>query len=63
MEDKPTISFDFEVVRVQSMADGAPRLVLGLQEQDIKIAAMLWEAKLAGLLLHAEVTVEELKRK
>jgi len=57
--DEPTIEFDFEVVKIQSMADGSPRLVLGLSEADVKVAAMLWECKLDGMVLHASVTVEE----
>lgn len=54
------ISFDFVVARVQSLADGAPRLLLDLQEQDVAVAAMLWEAKLQGMVLHAVVTAYRL---
>lgn len=50
------ISFDFVVARVQSLADGSPRITIDLREQDVNIAAMLWEAKNAGLILHAEVS-------
>ncbi len=54
--EQPVIEFDFIVARVQSLADGSPRLVLDLQETDLPVAAMLWQAKLDGLILHAEVT-------
>ncbi|GIV86613.1 MAG: hypothetical protein KatS3mg054_0642 [Chloroflexus sp.] len=50
------IIFNFVVARVQSLADGSPRIVIDLQEQDIDIAAMLWQAKTDGLILRAEVT-------
>lgn len=57
LEDAPEITFDFIVSKVQSLADGSPRLVIDLQESDLPVAAMLWQAKLDGLVLHAKITV------
>lgn len=51
------IEFDFIVARVQSMADGSPRLVLDLPEEGKDAVFMLWEAKLMNIPLHAKVTV------
>ena len=44
-----TFTFDLDLVRVQSMANGNPRLILDLREDEIHIAAALWEARLQGL--------------
>ena len=57
MDDKPKIDFDFEVVKIQSMADGSPRVVVGLMEGDLDKAMKLWAGKLNGMLFHAEITV------
>ena len=51
------IEFDFVVARVQSMADGSPRLILDLPEDAQPAVMMLWEAKLQNIPLHAIVTV------
>lgn len=56
-EDQQRIEFDFIVAKVQSLADGSPRLVIDLTEDALPIAAMLWQAKLDGLVLHATVSV------
>ena len=58
MADDIQIEFDFIVSKVQSMADGSPRLILDLQEQALPQALLLWDAKLRGLVLHAVVTEE-----
>jgi len=57
MSGTPTIEFDFIVAKIQSMADGSPRIIIDLQEQDMSKAAMLWECKLHEMILHASITV------
>ena len=56
-DEGKAIEFDFVVARVQSMADGSPRLVLDLPEDAQPAVMMLWEAKLQNIPLHATVTV------
>jgi len=59
MANELAIEFDFIVSKVQSLADGAPRLVIDLTEDALPIAAMLWQAKLDGLVLHATITAKQ----
>jgi hypothetical protein len=53
------IEFDFIVAKVQSMADGSPRLILDLPEKNMPQAMLLWDAKLRDKYLHAVVTEEQ----
>ncbi len=59
MAEDIKIEFDFIVAKVQSMADGSPRLILDLNEQDFPQAVLLWDAKIQGKMLHAVVTEDE----
>jgi hypothetical protein len=53
---EPSIEFDFVVVKIESMADGSPRITLDLAEMNLPEASMLWAAKISSLLLHAKIT-------
>ena len=47
----PKIEFPAEVIRVQTMADGSVRVVLGLPETCIPQMAMLAECQRQGIVL------------
>jgi hypothetical protein len=49
--DDRVIKFQAQVIKVQSMADGALRITLDLPEDLINIAALLMESKRQGGLL------------
>ncbi len=51
------IIFQAEVVKVMTMADGSPRVILGASENAIPQAAMLMECQRRGILL--EITCKE----
>ena len=53
-----TFTFILDLVRVQSMANGNPRLILDLREDEIHIAAALWEARLQGLATTVTVKID-----
>lgn len=53
------IEFPFTVAKVQTLADGAPRITIDLPEQCIREMAMLAQAKLDGIYLKATVTVDK----
>ncbi len=56
--DRLTFTFNLDLVRVQSMANGNPRLIIDLAEDEINIAAALWEARLQGLPVSVTVTIK-----
>ena len=58
MVNRLSFTFNLDLVRVQSMANGNPRLILDLAEDEINIAAALWEARLQGLTVSATVTIQ-----
>ena len=51
MSKPAQIVFVAEVVKVQTMADGSPRVTLGLPETAIPQAAMLMQCKVDGIAL------------
>lgn len=58
---KPVIlcEFDFALVRVQSMADGAPRVVLDLPEYATDAAVTMWQERLKNKRMKAFIVVIE----
>jgi hypothetical protein len=59
VEKQPEIVFEFIVSKVQTMADGSPRLILDLPETCIKEMAMLAEGKLKGFVFEAHVIIKK----
>ena len=53
------IEFPFTVAKVQTLADGAPRITIDLPESCIAQMAMLAQAKLDGIYLKAVVTADD----
>lgn len=51
MTDEPAIVFPAEIIKVQTMVDGAIRLTLDLPADQIQNAAKLMEAKQRGATL------------
>jgi len=51
-----SIDFEFIVAKVESMADGSPRVTIDLKESNLPEASMLWAAKLGKIVLHAHIT-------
>lgn len=61
-KEQQVIKFPAQVIKVQSMADGALRITLDLPEQLTNIAALLMESKRQGGLLEvAAVAVNKVK--
>jgi hypothetical protein len=61
MSDK-AIQFAAEIIKVQTMTDGAIRITLDLSAEMVQIAAKLMEAKQRGALLEvAAVAVDKSK--
>jgi hypothetical protein len=58
---KPSISGDFEVIRVQTMANNAIRLVLEMPETMIPQMSMFAECHRQGIYLHGEFTALDRK--
>jgi hypothetical protein len=58
--DRPSISADFEVIRVQTMANNAVRVVLEMPEHMIPQMGMFAECKRRGIYLHGEFTAKAL---
>lgn len=61
MTDNQVIKFQAQVIKVQSMQDGALRVTLDMPEHLIDIAALLMESKRQGGLL--EVAAVAIKAK
>ena len=60
MTDEPAIVFPAEIIKVQTMVDGAIRLTLDLPADQIQNAAKLMEAKQRGATLEiAAVAVRQ----
>jgi len=59
----PAISADFEVVRVQTMADKSIRVVLEMPEHMIPQMGMFAECHRNGIYLHGEFTATDPKGK
>ena len=58
--DRPSISADFEVIRVQTMANNAVRVVLEMPEHMIPQMGMFAECQRNGIYLHGEFTATTL---
>jgi len=59
MAERPAISADFEVIRVQTMASNAIRLTLEMPEHMVPQMAMFAECQRSGIYLHGEFTAAE----
>lgn len=60
MSDAVAIAFPAEIIKVQTMVDGAIRLTLDLPADQIQTAAKLMEAKQRGAILEvAAVAVKQ----
>ena len=57
-ERSEKIKFQAEVIRVQTMADGALRVVLDMSEDNVMQAAQLMECKRWGAVLNVECEAE-----
>ena len=57
---EPKISADFEVIRVQTMANNGLRVTLEMPEHMIPQMAMFAECKRSGIYLHGEFTAVSL---
>lgn len=55
-EPEASIDFVFTVARIESMADGSPRVTIELKESNLPEASMLWAAKISHIVLHAHIT-------
>ena len=58
-----TITFPFTVAKVQTLADGAPRITIDLPESCIPEMGMLAQSKLDGIYLQATITVANFLKK
>lgn len=56
--NQPRIEADFEVIRVQTMASNAVRVVLEMPEHMIGQMAMFAECQRQGICLHGEFTAK-----
>lgn len=59
MSDQAKIIANFAVIRVQTMADNALRVVLEMPEYQILQMAQFAECQRSGLYLHGEFTITE----